>query len=222
MHGDALWAYGLFEEAEAAYDAAIKLQGADPAQARARHGRARALAARGRLADAIGEAQEALRLNPREAEFHYTVGSIYARMHSFEEAALAFRNYVNLLPNRDASEKAAWARAEIRFLDSFKGKRPFDLGSVDEGRIWRVPIRIERDKVMVRGRVNGGTEQDFILDTGAEQTVISRDVARRRGVVPDHLHAERRCRRRRAARPAGRPARHPRRSATSRSATCPA
>jgi predicted aspartyl protease len=32
--------------------------------------------------------------------------------------------------------------------------------------------------------VNGGPQQDFVLDTGAEQTVISRDVARRRGVIP--------------------------------------
>lgn len=181
VHGDALWAYGLFEEAEAAYDAAIK---ADPTEPRARHGRARALAARNRLADAIADAQEALRLNPREAEFHYTVGSIYERLHSFEEAALAFRNYVNLLPNRDISEKAAWARAAIRFLDAFQGRRPFDLGSNDAGRVWRMPIRIERDKVLVRGKVNGGAVQDFILDTGAEQTVISRDVARRRGVIP--------------------------------------
>lgn len=182
VHGDALWAYGLFEEAETAYDAAIK---ADPTQSRARHGRARGLAARSRLADAIADAQEALRLSPREAEFHYTVGSIYERLHSFEEAALAFNNYVNLLPNRDVSEKAAWARAEIRFLEAFKGRRPFDLGTEDDGRVWRVPIRIERDKVLVRGKVNGGgSVEDFILDTGAEQTVISRDVARKRGVVP--------------------------------------
>lgn len=181
VHGDALWAYGLFEEAESAYDAALAVDSAEP---RARHGRARALAARSRLTDAITDAQEALRLSPREAEFHYTVGAIYERMHSFEEAALAFRNYVNLLPNRDVSEKAAWARAAIRFLESFKGRRPFDVDGDAAGRVWRVPIRIERDKVLVRGKVNGEGVQDFILDTGAEQTVISRDVARRRGVVP--------------------------------------
>jgi predicted aspartyl protease len=181
VHGDALWAYGLFEDAEAAYEAAIR---GDPAQARARHGRARGLAARSRLADAIADAQEALRLNPREPEFHYTVGAIYVRLRSFEEASLAFRNYVNLLPNRDVSEKAAWARAQIRFLDAFKDRRPFDLGPGDETHVWRVPITIDREKVLVRGKVNGGGVQDFILDTGAEQTVISRDVARRRGVVP--------------------------------------
>jgi Flp pilus assembly protein TadD/predicted aspartyl protease len=181
IHGEALWAYGLFEDAEAAYDAALS---ADVTLPRAHHGRARSLAARSRLDEALAEAQEALRWNPREAEFYYTAGAIHVRRHSFEEAAAAFRNYVNLLPNRDVSEKAAWTRAQIRFLDSFKSKRPLDLDGASEGRVWRVPIRIEREKVLVRGKVNGGAPQDFILDTGAEQTVISRDVARRRGVIP--------------------------------------
>jgi predicted aspartyl protease len=105
-------------------------------------------------------------------------------MHRFPEAALALRNYVNLLPNRDVSEKAAWARSEIRFLESFDGRQPFDFGSSQSSQLWRVPIRIDRDKVLVRAKVNGGGNQDFILDTGAERMVISREVARRRGVHP--------------------------------------
>jgi Flp pilus assembly protein TadD/predicted aspartyl protease len=181
IHGEALWASGLFQESESAYEAGLKT---NPNLARARHGRARSLAARSQLADAMVDAQEALRLSPREAEFHYTVGAIYERMHRFEEAAAAFGNYVNLLPNRDRSEKAAWARAEIRFLDSFKGRTPLDLGPVTPDRTWTVPIRIDHEKVLVRVRVNGGAPEDFVLDTGAEQTVISRDVARKRGVAP--------------------------------------
>jgi predicted aspartyl protease len=181
IHGDALWAYGLFDAAEAAYGVAAA---ADDGEARARHGRARGLAARTRLDEAIAEAQEALRLNPRQADFHYTVAAIYAQMHRFPEAALALRNYVNLLPNRDVSEKAAWARSEIRFLESFDGRQPFDLGSSESSQLWRVPIRIDRDKVLVRAKVNGGSNQDFILDTGAERMVISREMARRRGVHP--------------------------------------
>jgi tetratricopeptide (TPR) repeat protein len=180
VHGDALWASGLFEEAEAEYAAAVNL---DPSLARGRHGRSRAFAARGRLDEALSEVQEALRLVPTDAEFHHTAASIYERMHRFEEASAALVNYVNLLPNRDRSEKAAWARAEIKFLEAFKGRKPIDFGD-DGHRMWTVPIRIDKDKVLVRGRVNGGSEADFILDTGAEQTVISRDIARRRGVVP--------------------------------------
>ena len=56
-----------------------------------------------------------MRLAPREGEFHNTVGAIYQRMHRFEEAAAAFGNYVNLLPNRDRSERAVWARESIKF-----------------------------------------------------------------------------------------------------------
>lgn len=181
VHGDALWSYGLFEEAETAYQEALQI---DPVLPRARHGRARVLAARNRLADAVAEAEEALRLSPREGEFHHTLGSIHERMHRFEEAAAAYGRYVNLLPNRDKSEKAAWARAVIRFLDSFGRRRPFDLAGAQPDRVWRMPVRIEGDKVLVRGRVNGGPPEEFILDTGAEQTIISRDVARTRGVVP--------------------------------------
>jgi tetratricopeptide (TPR) repeat protein len=180
VHGDALWSTGLFEEAEAAYEDAARLDAAEP---RGRHGRSRALAATNRFDQALVEVQEALRLNPREAEFHHTLGSLYERMRRFDEAAASLASYVNLLPNRERSEKAAWARAEIRFLESFGGRRPFDLDAPPAGGVWTVPIRIDQDKVWVRGKVNGGV-QDFVLDTGAEQTVISRDVARRRAVAP--------------------------------------
>ncbi|HEY7285565.1 MAG TPA: retroviral-like aspartic protease family protein [Vicinamibacterales bacterium] len=177
--GDTLWAAGLFDEAGQAYDAALKL---DPVEARAHNGRARALTARNRLADALVEAQEAVKLASREAEFHHTVGVIYERQRLYDEAAAAFGNYVNLLPNKDRSEKAMWTRAEIRFLDSFKGRKPVDF--VSDAQTWTVPIRIEHEKVLVRLKVNGGSASDFVLDTGAEQTVVSRDIARKRGVVP--------------------------------------
>jgi tetratricopeptide (TPR) repeat protein len=180
LYGDTLWAFGLFEEAERAYDAALK---ADAADARAHHGRARVLTARSQLADALIEAQQALIIAPRESEFHHTVGVIYERQHRYDEAAAAFGNYVNLLPNRDQSEKALWTRAEIRFLDSFKGRTPVDITGPATA-TWTVPIRIENDKVMVSIRVNGGAASEFVLDTGAEQTVVSRDVARKRGIVP--------------------------------------
>ena len=126
LYGDTLWALGLFDEAEHAYDTALRQ---DVGEARAHHGRARSLTARSRLADALVEAQEALKLSPREAEFHHSVGLIYERQHRFDEAAVVFGNYVNLLPNHERSEKAMWTRAEIRFLDSFKGRQPMDMSA---------------------------------------------------------------------------------------------
>jgi predicted aspartyl protease/Tfp pilus assembly protein PilF len=180
VRGEALWSTGQFEEAEADYDAALA---ADPAQARARHGRARSLAARNRLDDALIDAREAVALEPREAEFHHTLAAVYGRLLRFDEAAASLAGYIDLLPNKERSEKAGWARAEIRFLQSFKGRTPLQVDALPAAGVFTVPIRIRGDKVTVSGKVNGGA-QEFVLDTGAERTIISQDVARRRGVMP--------------------------------------
>ena len=122
------WALGLFDRGT--WTRAEERLG----EARAHHGRARSLTARGRLTDALVEAQEAVKLAPREPEFHHAVGLIYERQHRYDEAVVVFGNYVNLLPNRDHSETATWTRAQIRFLDSFKGRAPVDFRSAPRPR----------------------------------------------------------------------------------------
>lgn len=179
LHGDALWAAGLFEESDDAYRDALAI---DPDLARARHGVGRSLAAQSRLDAATDEVVAALKTAPEEGEYHYTLGSIYERRRRFDDAAAEMLNYVNLLPNKDFSDKAAWAKAQVRFLRSFEGRKPFEMEHADDVHV--VPFRLVRDKVMVEGRINGGRPIDFVLDTGAEQTVLSLPVARRAGVVP--------------------------------------
>jgi len=181
QEGDGFWASGLFEEAEAAYDRALASAGDD---ARAHHGRARVLAARGHLDEALGEASSAVALAPSDAEIHHTVGFIYQRQRRFRDASREFSTYLGLLSRQDRSSKGVWTRAEIRFLNSFDGRMPLDIAGDAARQSWTVPIRIEREKVLVKVRVNGGRPSEFVLDTGAEQTVVSRDVARRSGVVP--------------------------------------
>jgi predicted aspartyl protease/Tfp pilus assembly protein PilF len=181
LYGDSLWASGLFEQAEEQYRNALSLS---PELARGRHGMARSLMARTRLDDAMNEAQAALRLAPRDLEVHHTVGAIYERMHRYEEAAGAYGNYVNLLPNKDKSEKAEWARAEIRFLRSFGQRLPFDMdpGAADE--TYTIDFKLVKEKIVVRAKVNGAAPQDFVVDTGAESTVLTRPTTDRLGIVP--------------------------------------
>jgi len=181
LYADALWSSGLFQEAEALYDDALK---ASPNLARGHHGRARSLAARSRLTEAMDEAQLALRLSPRDLEIHHTVGTIYERMHKFEEAAGAYSNYVNLLPNKDHSEKADWSRAEIRFLRSFGQRVPFEADANSDDKLYTVDFRLVNDKVVVRAKVNDASAQDFVIDTGSENTVITRTTAQRLGITP--------------------------------------
>jgi tetratricopeptide (TPR) repeat protein len=181
LYGDALWAAGLFEDAEAKYRDALAIA---PELARGRHGFAHALLARTRLDESMDEAQAALRLSPRDLEIHHTVGAIYERMHKYEEAAVAYSNYVNLLPNKDHSEKAEWARAEIRFLRSFGQRPPFDMDPAPDDQIFTVDFHLVKEKVVVRARINGAAPQDFVVDTGAENTVITRPTMDRLGIVP--------------------------------------
>ena len=181
LHADTLWAAGLFQEAEARYRDALAM---DPELARGRHGLARSMAARSQLEAALSEAQTAAALAPRDLEIHHTIGSIYERMHHYEEAANAYSNYVNLLPNKDRSDKAEWSRAEIRFLRSFGQRVPFELDPGAEDQTYTVEFRLVNDKVVVRAKVNGGSFQDFVVDTGAENTILTAPTARRLGVTP--------------------------------------
>src|SRR5436189_1365362 len=181
LYGDAVWSSGLFDEAEQSYRAALA---ASPDLARGHHGMARSLAARSHLPEAMSEAQTALRLSPRDLEIHHTVGTIYERQHKYEEAAAAYSNYVNLLPNKDHSEKADWSRAEIRFLRSFGQRVPFESDAGTEDRIYTVDFRLVNEKVVVRAKVNDAAAQDFVVDTGSENTVITRPTAQRLGITP--------------------------------------
>jgi len=181
LYADTLWATGLFQASEQEYRDALSLA---PELARGHHGMGRALAARNRLDEAMNEAQAALKLSPRDLEIHHTVGTIYERMHKYEEAAAAYTNYVNLLPNKDHSEKADWSRAEIRFLRSFGQRVPFETDPATDDMLYTVDFRLVNEKVVVRAKVNDAAAQDFVVDTGSENTVITRTTASKIGVTP--------------------------------------
>ncbi|HEY6506581.1 MAG TPA: aspartyl protease family protein [Vicinamibacterales bacterium] len=174
--GDSLWSTGLFDEAERVYRAALALT---PADSRARFGVARSLATRSRLVEALDEALAASTAAPRDGEIHAAIGDIYERLNRFDEAANSYTNYINLLPNKDRSEKAAWARAQVQFLESFEGLKPVDVDEEDLRTLHTIPFRVVKDKVIVQAKVNGGRAMDFTLDTGSEETVISRETAQR-------------------------------------------
>src|SRR5262249_45748598 len=159
LYGDSLWASGLFDDAETKYRDALSLA---PELPRGHHGLVRSLLARSQLTEAMNEAQAALRAALRDLEIHHTVGTIFERMHRYEEAAAAFNNYVNLLPNKDSSDKAAWSRSEIRFLRSFGQKVPFEMEPGADEMLHTVPFRLVNDKVVVRAKVNDAAAQDFI------------------------------------------------------------
>jgi Flp pilus assembly protein TadD/predicted aspartyl protease len=179
LYGDALWACGLFDEADVAYRNALMLA---PESARARFGVARSLSTRSHLQEALDEALAASAAAPRDGEIYAEVGEIYERLHRFDEAAAAYTNYINLLPNKDRSAKASWSRAQVEFLEAFHGVTPVDIDQRELGMLHTIPFKLVDDKIIVQARVNGGQPQDFVLDTGSEETVLSRQTAERQHV----------------------------------------
>ena len=132
----------------------------------------------------MDEAQAALRLSPRDLEIHHTVGAIYERMHKYEEAAGAFSNYVNLLPNKDTARRptgrAPRSSSCARSASACRSRST----RAPTSRSYTVDFRLVNDKVVVRAKVNDGSFQDFVVDTGAENTVLSRPTAQRLGITP--------------------------------------
>jgi Flp pilus assembly protein TadD/predicted aspartyl protease len=181
LSGDALWANGMFGEAESAFHDAIALS---PAEARARTGMARALASRNKLDEAVGEALVAVAQAPGDAEAHHTLGYIYEQMRRFDAAATEYTNVLRLLPVRDRSPQAYLLRAQAAYLRTFGKKIPYELEQPAGVTLHTVPFREVGGKVVVQARVNGSEWMDFVVDTGSERTVISERTARRVGVTP--------------------------------------
>ena len=179
LYADSLWSAGLFDEADEVYREALSI---NKESSRARFGLARSLATRSKLDEALTEAQAAAAMSPRDGEIHAEIGEIYQRMHRFDEAANAYNNFINLLPNKDRSDKAAWTRSQVKFLRAFEGRTPVEIDPEDLAVAHTMSFRLVDDKIVIQVRVNGGRQQDFILDTGSEETVISRDTAQRANI----------------------------------------
>ena len=172
--GDALWANGLFDEADTAYEEALAEA---PGSARGRFGRARSLASRSRLDEALDEALAVAAAAPQDAEVQALVGLVYERLHRFEEAADAYDRYLALLPKVEDGQMLLIGQNKVLLLRSFEDRVPVEVQG-DPERVHRVSFRLRENKILMGGRVNG-TPIEFVLDTGAERTGISDATARR-------------------------------------------
>ncbi|GIT67676.1 MAG: hypothetical protein Ct9H300mP25_11480 [Acidobacteriota bacterium] len=181
LYAEALWAFGLFPEAEQVYSEILSV---DPSNTAARHGNL----GKGSCStwpDGGGCYATTGSISGEErAEYYHTLGTVMRRMHRYEDAADALEAYVNHLPQIRRTEKSEWARSEIRFLRSFGDRIPLQVRADEIGEVHTIPFRLQRDKVIVRGRVNGSDPMDLVVDTGAEQMVMSKPSAQRVGVRP--------------------------------------
>jgi len=173
LSGDALWAAGFFDEADREYARALAV---DPQSARARFGIARSLTSRSRLTDALVEIERALERSPVESDLHALRGTVLERLTRFEEAARAYDESASLLPKRE-NGAIAIARNRATLLRSFAKRPPLEVSADDANRTHTLPFKLVNNKIVVLGRLNG-VEVEWVLDTGAERTGISPEIAR--------------------------------------------
>ncbi len=176
LHADALWGEGLFDEAEDAYqDLARRF----PASARAQFGVARTLAMRGKTEDALQASQNALAADPKDPELLVLAAEIYERLYRFEEATRMYEDYGATLPARLRAGSEV-ASLKVRFLKSFRGRTPAAIDG-DPTALHSVPFTLKSRKIVMAGELNG-RRIDFVLDTGADRTAITRDTSNRADV----------------------------------------
>jgi predicted aspartyl protease/Flp pilus assembly protein TadD len=180
IFGQAAWSAGLFAEAETAFRDVLARRPRDP---RAQLGIARVLMARNRLEDALDAALTAASAVQDDADAPAVVAAAYKRLRRVDDAMTWYGKYLALLPPRE-SDRRAWTQGELQFLKSFGRKIPAQLDPRGRQVVHAIPFRLVNDKVLLKGRVNDNEWVEFVLDTGAEQTVLSQTTARRLGIAP--------------------------------------
>ena len=182
LEGDALWAAGQFDEAEERYRQSLAM---NPSLPRGRSGFARALLSRSQLDEGLSQALAAVNAAPREPDFYTTAFQAYQRLRRYSDAADVLSKYVELLPFKDTSDTTIWARQQVRFMRAFGKEEPLQEPRASAERVHVIPFRLHREKIIVDGRVNGSRDVEFVLDTGAEMSVITKPLADRLRIRPD-------------------------------------
>lgn len=179
LHGETLWSIGHFEEAETRFAASLV---GEPENTGALHGMSRVLDARGRSEEALALVERAIEQAPDIPEYHHTRAYLLERLRNYPMAAAELERYISLLPPKGFKDQRKLARAKIKFLRHFGTRTPLAMTDEVLDQVHVVPFRVEREKLLIRAKVNGRLNRDVVIDTGAEMMVLSEDAARRAGV----------------------------------------
>jgi predicted aspartyl protease len=126
--------------------------------------------------------QAAVTRDPGEEAFLYTLADVLEQMRRYPEAAAALDRYQAVMPDAKTNNAARWARAQSELLRRFGNATPFDIEGPDA--VYTVPFRVENGKVLVKASINGRPAIDVVVDTGAEHSSLTPDVARASRVDP--------------------------------------
>jgi len=172
--GDRHFRVALFDPAERAFRSAL----AQDAQSGPAHlGLARTLAASRHLDVARGEAELAVQLAPLP-QGQLTLAALREESGDLSGSVAALREYL-AGARGEPPVRIQRARAQMELLE-IAGSAP--LRRVGGSPVVTLAIDLVQDKVLFKASVNGRVPIDMVLDTGADQFVVSNKTAERAGL----------------------------------------
>src|SRR5579862_9880871 len=169
--GDRMFREAHFEDAEAAYSAALTL---DPKNVRGQLGLGRMASLFSDPRAATSHYSAAYRIAPRNPD---TILAFASVLENPESRQILLRNFLALSPDTGLDvAKEEDVRARLRLAERL-GTRPLSVRS-SPYQLYRIPLfSIRTAGSFLRARINGGRELKLILDTGAAGIVLNPSAA---------------------------------------------
>jgi predicted aspartyl protease len=177
FRGEIEFRKGHFEQADALYREALKLDSKNP---RAHFGLSKLAMGRVKGKVALQEVQRAIELDPKEPLYHLYASEAWGIEKNYQEQRKHLETYLQLNPKDE--DRVTEAKAGLEMLKAFGTEEVSVVVAPDNP----APIRFREslNLIFTSVMINGKGPFDFAIDTGATQTVISEKLAATLGLQP--------------------------------------
>jgi predicted aspartyl protease len=176
--GEIAYRRGDFSTADRLYREGIRL---DNKTARAHFGMGKLALARLKNKEAMGSFKRAIELDPVEALYHLYAAEAYGVEKRYSEQKAELEQYIKLADGGDP-DRVAEAKAGLDMLAALDGKEAGAAEAPEQPAA--IPFRAMLNLIFAPLTINGQGPYNFVIDTGATQTVISERVATSQGIKP--------------------------------------
>src|SRR5215471_5306546 len=177
LHGEIEFRKGHFDQADAAYKEAVKM---DSRSARAHFGLGKLAMAKVKPKQAVQEMSRAIELDPKEPLYRLYSSEAWGMDKNYAEQRKQLEEYLKLNPKDD--DRLAEAKAGLEMLKAF-GNEEVAVVTAPEN---PAPIHFRKSLNLIFAslKINGKGPYEFAIDTGATQTVLSEKLAAEIGLEP--------------------------------------
>jgi predicted aspartyl protease len=177
LHGEIDFRKGHFDQAEASYRDALKM---DAKNARAHFGLGKLALAKVKPKQAVQEINKAIELNPKEPIYRLYASEAWGMDKNYAEQRKQLEEYLKLDPKDE--DRVTEAKAGLDMLKAFGN----DEVAVVHAPERPAPIKFKKtlNLIFASLKIDGKGPYDFAIDTGATQTVLSEKLATEIGLTP--------------------------------------